>query len=116
MFYDLRKQAEAMIAASPGGGTRFFDVANFAWTKKLEAAWPAMRAELDRLLTVLDRLPCYEKIERGAERQSDGRWKMFPLYIHGHDFGGSERRCPATCEALKNIPGLKVASFSILQR
>lgn len=113
---ELLEAAEAAISASPGGRTRFFDLADFPWAKKLEAAWPAMRAEVDCLLTALDLLPGYEDISH-VQRQitQNNRWKIYPLYAHDHDASKIGRRCPASIEALKDIPGLKLAMFSILR-
>jgi len=107
---------EAAIANSPGGCTRFFDMAEFPWVKRLEASWLAMRAEVDVLLDALDLLPGYEDIQIDQRQLStDKRWKIFPLYVHGYDLTQCERRCPASIEAIRHIPGLKVAMFSILQ-
>lgn len=110
------EETEALITASPSGRTRFFDVAEFAWEKRLEAAWPAIRTELDCLLSVLHMLPGVEEYWLEQRTLSaDKRWKAVPLYVLGNDLSGNEKRCPATVEAFKNIPGLKAALFSIFQ-
>jgi len=111
------KEAEAAIAASAGGRTRFFNTAEFAWVEKIEAAWSAIRGEVDCMLGALERLPGFEEIQPDQRllTTNDKRWKILPLYLHGHDLGGNQKRCPATVEVLKDIPGLKLAMFSIMQ-
>jgi beta-hydroxylase len=43
----------------------------------------------------------------------DKRWKIFPLYTYGTWYNA--HRCTQTVEALRCIPDLKLAMFSILQ-
>ena len=98
------------------GERRFFDPAQFAWTQAVEQDWRAMRAELDRVLAALDILPGFEEIQlEQQELTHDKRWKIFPLFVYGEWIGKAQQRCPATVAALKKIPGLKAAMFSILQ-
>jgi ornithine lipid ester-linked acyl 2-hydroxylase len=111
---DLAQMERAIRAID--GERRFFDPAALAWTQGLEQGWRPMRAELDRVLAALHILPGFEDIQ--VEQQgltSDKRWKIFPLYVYGEWIGKAQQRCPATVAALKSIPGLKAAMFSILQ-
>jgi len=105
---------ESLIAQAPGGGTTFFDLAEFPWTAEVEAHWAAMRQELHRLMGAVDHLPGFEEIQAEQVMLSrDKRWKIFPLHVYGA--WHNQQRCPATMKALQCIPGLKVAMFSILQ-
>jgi ornithine lipid ester-linked acyl 2-hydroxylase len=111
---DLADFERAIRAAD--GDRRFFDPAQFAWTREVEQAWRPMRAELDRVLRALDILPGFEDIQ--VEQQgltNDKRWKVFPLFVYGAWITKTRQRCPATVAALEKIPGLQAAMFSILQ-
>jgi ornithine lipid ester-linked acyl 2-hydroxylase len=111
---DLAEFERAIRAAD--GDRRFFDPAQFAWTRKVEQAWQPMRTELDRVLRALDILPGFEDIQ--VEQQgltTDKRWKIFPLFVYGDWIAKARQRCPATVAALDEIPGLQAAMFSILQ-
>jgi beta-hydroxylase len=98
------------------GQKTFFDTSLFTWAQELESQWLIIRSELDRLLTALDLLPGFEEIQ--AEQfhlTKDKRWKVFPLYAYGHWLEKNEKRCPQTAKAIRKIPGLQAAMFSILQ-
>lgn len=115
----LRRSAEPLIEAirrSPDGRREFFDLTDFPWAADVECAWPEMRTELDRLLKALDMLPGFEEIQ--AEQvllTQDRRWKVFPFFLYGQWIPRNEHRCPATARALRRIPGLAGAMFSVLQ-
>lgn len=97
------------------GGASFFDTSSFDWVPDVEAAWPSIRSECDALLTALDLLPGFEQIQpEQAMLSDDGRWKIVPLQAYGHPVPQNQRRCPATDRALRSIPGLRAAMFSIL--
>lgn len=107
---------EAAIRKTPLGNETFFSLEEFQWTRRLEAAWPAIRGELDRVLAAVDLLPGFEDVQKEQIAiTNDKRWKMFPLFVYGHWFRSNMRRCPETVQALGNIPGLQAAMFSILQ-
>jgi ornithine lipid ester-linked acyl 2-hydroxylase len=111
---DLSQMENAI--RSIDGGRRFFDPTQLAWTQALEQDWRLMRAELDRVLAALDVLPGFEDIQiEQQDLTNDRRWKIFPLFVYGQWIGKAQPRCPATVAALKQIPGLKAAMFSILQ-
>lgn len=113
---DVKVQFEETIRALDGNRT-FFDTANFPWVKQVEALWPAIRQEADRLLACVDLLPGFEEIQAEQEALSqDKRWKIFLLHVYGQEIAPNQRRCPATTTALKAIPGLRAAMFSVLQK
>jgi beta-hydroxylase len=95
---------------------RFYDCGDFDWIPPIEAGWRLLREEADRLLSVVELLPAFSDIQVEQERLAgDRRWKILPLYAYGRWVAANERRCPATAAALRGIPGLQAAMFSILQ-
>lgn len=98
------------------GGRAFFEPRDFPWVAQVEACWPAIRAELDAVMAALHLLPGFEEIQ--VEEQvlsNDRRWKILPLLAYGHALPENLRRCPATADALRAIPGLRAAMFSIFE-
>lgn len=116
MDNSLDSEMERLIARTEGGQRTFFDVHDFSWVVELESHWRSMREELDGLLLSMEKLPGYEEIEVGqGEITEDKRWKIFPLYVYGHWSRVAQRLCPKTLTAIKGIPDIQAAMFSILQ-
>ncbi|MDC8640432.1 MULTISPECIES: aspartyl/asparaginyl beta-hydroxylase domain-containing protein [Xanthomonas] len=104
------------IRASADGRCAFFDPDGFAWVEELEAEYPVIRAELERVLDAVELLPGLEDVQVGQySLTKDRRWKVLPLYAYGRWSERNARRCPATARALQRVPGLQVAMFSIMQ-
>jgi aspartate beta-hydroxylase len=104
------------------GGRRrptFFDVAEAApELAAVTAAYPAIRAEFDRLPIEPDALPQYHEVDPGESKISNTtpkRWNVFMLEILGHRLEANRRLCPETCRALDRVPNLLQAFFSILE-
>ena len=94
----------------------FFDANEFPWVREVEAQWPQMRKELDRLLTAIEVLPGFEEIQVEQKQVTDDkRWKIFPLFAYGNWLDDNARRCPETARVVRMIPGLQAAMFSVLQ-
>jgi beta-hydroxylase len=101
--------------ASLVGEATFFDPAGFAWTRTIEAAWPEIRAELDRVLEDRELLPNFQDISIDqATITTDDKWKTYFLYGYGFRSHANCARCPATAHVCRTIPGMKTAFFSIL--
>jgi ornithine lipid ester-linked acyl 2-hydroxylase len=97
------------------GEATFLDAGNFPWTRRLEAGWPAIRAELDRVLEDRDDLPNFQDISVDqASITNDDRWKTYFLYGYGFRSDANCARCPETARLCQEIPGMKTAFFSIL--
>jgi len=112
----LMRHVEQQILSAENGGERFFKIKDFPWAKDIEQAWVGMRKEMDLILLALDLLPAFGEIRIQEKRHSaDKRWKIFPLYAYGHWVLENTVRCPNTTAALKGIPGLQAAMFSILR-
>jgi ornithine lipid ester-linked acyl 2-hydroxylase len=95
--------------------TPFLDPATFSWTADVEAEYPAIRAELDEVLSYRDDLPNFQDISVDqASLTSDDGWKTFFFFGYGFRSGANCERCPKTAAVLEGIPGLTTAFFSIL--
>ena len=98
------------------GNPPVYDTRTFPWASEVEAATPAIRAELDRLVVRRDELPGFHEIARDVEAISvDTNWRTFMLCGYGHVSEEATRLCPETWHALRHIPGLKAAMFSIFE-
>lgn len=108
---------EARIrATSEVGATPFFDDALFPWLSALKAEWRAVQTEAEAVLAVRERLPAFQDISREVGYISmDRQWKTFMLMGYGLRSRRNLARCPATALALRHIPGVRTAFFSILE-
>ena len=83
----------------------------------LTAAFPAIRAEFDRLTAARVALPEYHDVDRGEAKISavtPARWSVYMLDVLGHRLDENRARCPETCRALGRVPGVVQAFFSVL--
>lgn len=98
------------------GATAFFDEAKFPWLGSLKSEWQAVRAEAEAVLQIRDRLPAFQDISNEVGYISkDDQWKTFMLLGYGIRSERNLAHCPATARALRHIPGLRTAFFSILE-
>jgi beta-hydroxylase len=107
---------ERRIARDSRVGHRpVFDNALFPWIRELEAATPQIRAELDEVMRERELLPGFHEIVRQVDTITQDRlWQTFMFCGYGRKSQENLRRCPATAAALRNVPGLQTAFFSIL--
>lgn len=97
------------------GDHHFFDQARFPWIQSVEKDWPAIRAELDKVLALRENVPNFQDISIDQKwLTSDNKWKTFFFHAYGFKQEQNCEFCPATANALEKIPGLKTAFFSIL--
>ncbi|GAB4382006.1 MAG: aspartyl/asparaginyl beta-hydroxylase domain-containing protein [Elainellaceae cyanobacterium] len=97
------------------GDSVFFNKELFPWTEQLEANWQVIRQELDQVMPYADALPNFQDISPRQNRISpDNLWKTFFFCAFGYWSQQNCDRCPETTKLIKQIPGLKVAFFSIL--
>ncbi len=102
-------------AYSKVGESVFFTADQFPWTALLEDNWTTIRQELDEILERVDELPNFQDISKRQYRiANDNRWKTYFFWAFGFRAEGNCQRCPQTTKLLEQIPGLKVAFFSIL--
>ncbi len=106
--------------------TQYFDPADFAWVAGLEAAAPAIRAELEAVLESDTGLKPYVEADptrpnKGHALLGDPDWSAFHLIENGAPVLGNAERCPATLAALANLPTPEIegrspmALFSVLK-
>jgi len=97
------------------GDRPVFSREDFPWVAAIEAEWPAIRAELDRVMERRDELPNFQDISSEVKTiQTDNNWKTFMFCGFGAWSEENCRQCPATIAALKKIPGMTTAFFSIV--
>lgn len=100
----------------PNAQRRFFPTDELPWTKTLEQAYPDIRRELDHLLERRAAIPGFEKISQmQAALSNDERWRTYFLQVYGWTIPKSRQQCPRTWEALRQVPGMSLAMFSILE-
>ncbi|MEQ8231419.1 MAG: aspartyl/asparaginyl beta-hydroxylase domain-containing protein [Gammaproteobacteria bacterium] len=111
----LRTIAEFQARHSLIPTTPVLENATFDWVPRLEAAWPAIRAEFDQVWTHPDDIPAFHQISPDQARISRGdNWKTYALYIFGQQVPDNCAACPDTAATLAALPGLQNAWFSIL--
>lgn len=114
---DLRPALNRYLGRHSKIGTApFYDPAQFAWAPALEARWQDIRKEAEQVLTGRDRLPPLHRISPDHSRidTGDDKWKVY--FLKGYGFWREDhcRQCPATAAAVREIPGIESAFFSIL--
>lgn len=98
------------------GNPPVYDNATFPWIQEIEAAAPAIRAELDRILLRQSELPTFQDISTDVKTISDdSHWKTFFLLGFGVRSEPNIRACPDTWSAMQKIPGLTTVMFSIFE-
>lgn len=82
------------------------------WDGELLASWEAIREEWDRFVASGGRLPLIDEVI-GEHQGNDGPWRAGLLLAKGRPCGIS-KRFPVTVAALRRIPGLRSALWSVL--
>ncbi|WP_174299536.1 aspartyl/asparaginyl beta-hydroxylase domain-containing protein [Caulobacter sp. S45] len=107
-----RVYAQAPLGyAYPGlPAIEFWDRAQFPWLEPLEAAAPAIAAEMlaigmqDAALVPYMDLPDTQPVDQWAELNRSHAWTAFHLYQHGRRSEANCTRCPHTLAALEPVP------------
>lgn len=111
----IQKIIDLVPEYSRVGDPAIFQNEQFPWSTHLEANWEIIRTELDQILLHTDALPDFQEIMPRQERiTQDSGWKTYFFCAFGFIARKNCDRCPQTWALLKQIPGLKVAFFSIL--
>jgi beta-hydroxylase len=107
---ESRNTKHSLVGKGP-----FFDLALFPWVADIAADTPAIRSELDSLLSRVNELPSIHDIAPNQQELSnDPGWKTVFFYMAGRRIALNCERCPTTEMALLKIPGLVAAFYSIL--
>jgi ornithine lipid ester-linked acyl 2-hydroxylase len=97
------------------GDATFFENARFPWIAHIEANWPVIREELERVLEDREALPNFQDISKDQiEITDDDQWKTYFLYGYGFQARLGVESCPRTAALMREIPGMTTAMFSIL--
>jgi len=98
------------------GDPAVHDAATFAWVPGLEAQAGAIAAEYRQLLADGEPIPPFHEISHEQRPiTSDARWRSFVLFAYGVEAPRNCRLCPRTAAAVRAIPGMQTAMFSILE-
>lgn len=98
------------------GNPPVYDNAIFPWVAEVEKEYPAIRAELEKVLVRQSELPSFQDISSDVKTIStDNHWKTFFLLGFGVKSEQNVRACPNTWNAVQKIPGLTTAMFSIFE-
>ncbi|WOE76229.1 aspartyl/asparaginyl beta-hydroxylase domain-containing protein [Alterisphingorhabdus coralli] len=82
----------------------------------LQHNWRAVQAEALALLQQRDNIPAFGKISPDHRRIANGpQWKSFFFEGYGFRSPGNCTQCPKTAALLRQIPGLVVAFYSIME-
>ncbi len=93
----------------------YYDSALFKPTAALEAAYPEIRAELDKLLPRLGDMPPFHLISPDQTYiSSDDKWKMFFLKAGNLRFERNCQEFPETMRILDQFPEIISAYFSFI--
>lgn len=104
------------VRFSKVGNPPIYDKAVFPWARSVEADWPAIRAELDRVLLRQEELPGFHELSTDVATISQDRgWKTFFLSGYGFTSEANIKLCPNTWAACQKIPGLITVMYSILE-
>ena len=119
-YHIFKSIANAYFDRHTGANQRptFFDINETCpELNAVTQAYPAIRAEFDRLLSDWAALPQYHEIDSGEAKISNTtpkRWNVFMLEILGHRLAVNRACCPETCRVVDQVPNLIQAFFSIL--
>lgn len=115
-IYKMADWVESFIASrSLHPDVAVYETEIFQWTKCIEGHWRGIREELDGLMARREAMPSFHEILTKAKTISkDAGWKTFFLMAPGLDCSTNQKQCPQTTKALREIPDIQTAFFSIL--
>lgn len=99
------------------GDPPWFDPRQFDWVTGLEDRAESIRKEAEILLRSREQLAPLHEISPDHSRidAGDDKWKVHFLKGYGYWFDEHCEQCPETARAVRKIPGLESAFFSILE-
>ena len=99
------------------GDAPFFEPDRFDWVPALEASWESIRKEAEFVLNARASLPPLHEISPDHSRidTGDDKWKVYFLKGYGYWVDEHCEQCPETARAVRRIPGVESAFFSILE-
>jgi len=101
---------------SPHGDPGVYDPAQFAWIPALSSCWTEIAQEYRQLLQAAEPIPPFHEISpEQLPITADALWRTFVLYAYGVEAKRNCELCPHTVQAVRAIPGMQTAMFSILE-
>jgi aspartyl/asparaginyl beta-hydroxylase (cupin superfamily) len=115
-FRLLHRFERYLAHASLLGDPPVHDPRTFGWVPALEAAVPDMVAEYRRLVDGGEPIPPFHEISpEQLPITADDRWRTFVLHAYGIEAPRNAALCPRTAAAVRAVPGMQTAMFSILE-
>lgn len=98
------------------GDTPTYDTAYFPWLQPILAAVPQIRQEALTILQHSKAIPPFRDFAPGHERiaPSANDWRSFFFYGYGYPIEENLKRCPIVADAVKHVPGLVSAIYSVV--
>ena len=118
----VQRRINSIFARPAGGRNRppFFDIdETYPSLRILDRQQDAIRAELEDLLRERERIPRYHEVSKvetyiSGTINPEKSWRVFMLAFAHDEVPANAARCPATMAALRQVPDLLAAFFSIL--
>jgi hypothetical protein len=111
-----------MSSASIDGATGWLDPANYPFCAKLEAKYPEILAELQRVRTLPAWVIWRERpytppttVISAIGDKEGAHWRLFGLYLRRRPIERNCRLCPVTAQLLAGIPKITKAAFACLE-
>lgn len=93
----------------------FQRIEKFPWAAEVEALYPQIREEVDRLLQHIDAVPTiHDIIPANDDYFSNTDWRQCAFYCYGTPIQDHCELFPKTWEAFQRIPGIVTGSISVL--
>jgi len=103
----------ALLLRRCSGNLRQFDTREFPWIAELEEHTAAMR---DEFLAVDEAsVPSLNAVLAGDQPLAGDGWRLLALRYWSFDVAENCRQCPRTWELVRDVPGMTMAAFSVLE-
>ena len=98
------------------GNTPTYDTSLFPWLQPILTQIPAIREEALPILAHNEAIPPFRDFAPGHERiaPSANDWRSFFFYGYGYPVPENLARCPIVADAVKDVPGLVSAIYSVV--
>ena len=115
-FRLLHRFERYLAGASIHGDPPVYDPGVFAWVPQLERRCADIAGEYRQLIADGEQIPPFHEISpEQLPITSDANWRTFVLYAYGVEAPRNCALCPRTAAAVRAVPGMQTAMFSILE-
>jgi aspartyl/asparaginyl beta-hydroxylase (cupin superfamily) len=113
--YLFQKPLEILIDFfSPISNKSFYNATEFPWIKMLEEASCSIQKEFLAITKSEKLLNVQDVFSNESPIAWEENWKVYFIYLYWHLIEEHVQQCPNTTAAIKKIPGIVSAFFSIL--